>query len=122
MPVEAVTQYIDAYNAGDDERLLQVCHDAIFVIHHNRPEFGASSKAALREVLRNSKTALANKRFTDRRALYVIGENVIVEHTCRGTAVADIPGIAKRGDSVALDLCTRFTVRDGLIVEYHDYG
>jgi ketosteroid isomerase-like protein len=121
-PLEAVTRYIEAYNAGDDEGVLSVCDEAIWVIHHNRPEFGAKGRAALREVLRKSKGSLADKHFTDRRGLYVNGDTVIVEHTCKGKAMADIPGIAQRGDTVALDLCTRFTVRDGLIVEYHDYG
>ena len=39
------------------------------------------------------------------------------------TAAIDVPPFeAKAGDRVELDLACIWTVRDGKLVEYHDYG
>jgi hypothetical protein len=39
-----------------------------------------------------------------------------------GTLTADIPGFGTAGESISVRLSTVFTVRDGKIVEYYDYG
>jgi predicted ester cyclase len=120
-PAAVATGFIDAYNAGDDKAMLNVCADNIHVTHHNRGVLLRGRKA-FGELLAGFKGAFPDKKFVDRRGVYVDGENVLVEHTWTGTAQADVPGFAQNGEKAQLDLCTRYTVRDGLIVEYHDYG
>ncbi|MGH3470071.1 MAG: nuclear transport factor 2 family protein [Thermocrispum sp.] len=120
-PATVVDQFVDAYNSGDNDKLLALCHEQIHVIHHNR-EVTVDGREAFGELIGNFGAAFPDKHFENRRAKYADGENVLVEHTWAATAAADVPGWAETGEGVKLDLCTRYTVRDGLVVEYHDYG
>ncbi|MGH3862692.1 nuclear transport factor 2 family protein [Actinokineospora sp.] len=120
-PATVVEQYVDAYNSGDNDKLLGLCDEKIQVVHHNR-EVTVDGREAFGELLGNFAGAFPDKHFESRRGKYADGENVLVEHTWVATAAVDVPGWANVGETVRLDLCTRYTVRDGLIVEYHDYG
>jgi len=114
--------FVDAYNAGDDDALLALCAENIEVVHHNRgveitgrDNFGA--------LLGAFKGAFPDKHFENRRAEHSDGDTAIIAHTWTGTAAAPVPGFADAaGDVARLDLCTIYTVKDGLIVAYHDYG
>lgn len=116
-----VEEYIKHYNAGAVEEALALCAPKIQITHHNRGVF-IDGKEAFRDVLRNFASLLPDKRFHSRRVRFVDGDNVVVEHTWSAHAEADVPGFAAQGEAIDLDLCTRFTVHDGLIVEHHDYG
>jgi steroid delta-isomerase-like uncharacterized protein len=120
-PTQIVNAYIEAYNAHDDEAMIALCDENVFVIHHNR-DLLARGKADYRDMLRKYRGLMPDKHFANRRGFYVDGEHVIVEQTWYGTSLEDVPGLAKKGDPRAVDLCTCFTVRDGMIVAYHDYG
>jgi steroid delta-isomerase-like uncharacterized protein len=120
-PAETVNAYIDAYNAHDDEALLRVCSEDVYVTHHNR-DLLARGKSEFRQMLGKFRGLMPNKRFANRRGFYVDGNSVVVEHTWYGTSLEDAPGFARANEAAAVDLCTCFTVRDGLVVAYHDYG
>lgn len=113
--------FVEAYNAGDDEAMLALCAPDIHVIHHNRG-VEVSGREAFGALLGSFKDAFPDKRFVDRRAEHSDGETAIIAHTWTGTAVADVPGFAAAGEVARMDLCTLYTVRDGLIADYHDYG
>ena len=121
LPESTVERFINAYNEGDDQALLECCHQDILVMHHNR---GAifEGKAAFAGVLEAFKGLLPDKHFYDRRSLFVSGSSVIIEHCWSATALDDVPGFGARGETIVLDLCTRYTVENGLVREYHDYG
>lgn len=116
-----VERFISAYNSGDDDALLSYCHEKICVTHHNR-DVVINGKENFAGVLEAFKTLLPDKHFFDRRALFVSDNNVLVEHCWGATAKEDVPGFASKGDTIKLDLCTRYSIEDGLIIEYHDYG
>lgn len=116
-----VDQFIDAYNSGSDNKLLNLCSENILVVHHNR-DITITGRAAFAELMSTFKSAFPDKHFKNRRGHYIDGDKVIVEHTWTGTAATNVPGWAQQGETARLDLCTIYTVRDGLIVEYHDYG
>lgn len=120
-PATVVDQFADAYNSGADDKLLSLCSEDILVVHHNR-DITVNGKDAFGALLATFKEAFPDKHFENRRGRYVDGDKVIVEHTWTGTAAADVPGWARQGEVARLDLCTVYTVRDGLVVEYHDYG
>jgi len=120
-PRTVVTAFLDAYNAGDDDAMLALCDEQIHVVHHNR-DLVVDGRAAFGALLGGFKAAFPDKHFTDRRGIYGDGNTVLVEHTWTGTAVADVPGFAATGETARLDLCTRYTIADGRITEYHDYG
>ncbi len=120
-PVAVVEEFVAAYNAGDNEAVLALCHDKVRIVHHNR-DVVIDGKNAFRETLKIFKALIPDKRFSNRRALFRDGDTVIVEHTWGGVAAADIPGWATNGQTLSLDLCTRYTIKNALIAEYHDYG
>lgn len=118
---EIVELFIDAYNGGDDTTLLSLCHDEICVTHHNR-DVVINGKDNFAGVLTAFKSLVPDKHFFDRRALFISDNNVIVEHCWGATATDDVPGFACKGETIKLDLCTRYTIENSLVVEYHDYG
>jgi hypothetical protein len=81
-----------------------------------------NGREAFGGLLGGFKAAFPDKRFVDRRAEHSDADTAIIAHTWTGTAVADVPGFAANGEVARLDLCTLYTVRDGVIVDYHDYG
>lgn len=120
-PIKVADRFVEAYNSGDRERLLALCAEDFRMVHHNRG-VDLGDKSAFGEIIKGFEAAFPDKHFEDRRAQYADGDNVVIEHTWVGTAQADVAGFAKEGESARIDLCSRYTVRDGLIVEYHDYG
>lgn len=114
-------RYIQAYNSGDLDVIATFLSDDVRLTHHNRG-VDVSGKQAAIELFSAYGGLFPNKAFTNRRSIQATGDRVIVEHTWGGKAAADVPGWAAEGESVSLDLATFMTVRDGLLVEYHDYG
>lgn len=118
---EVVDQFISAYNEGNDDKVLNLCATDILIVHHNRG-IVIEGRDAFAEILKQAKQVLPDKQFTKRTAKHECGDSIIVEHSWGGTAQADFPGLAKAGEIVSLELCTRYTLKGGVIVEYHDYG
>ena len=114
-------RYVEAYNSGDLERIAAFLSDDVRLTHHNRG-VDVQGKDAAVELFKAYGGLFPDKAFTNRRSIQVAGDRVIVEHTWGGKAASDVPGWAAEGESVSLDLATFMTVRDGLLVEYHDYG
>ncbi len=114
--------FVEAYNAGDDAAMLALCAENNEVVHHNRG-IEMTGRDAFGELLGGFKGAFPDKRFVDRRAEHSDGDTAVIAHTWTGTAAAPVPGFAENaGDVAKMDLCTIYTVKDGLIVAYHDYG
>jgi len=113
--------FVAAYNDQDFSRLGELVADDVLVIHHNRG-VEAKSKEELFSLFEAFGAAFPDRRFSNERSRLAEGDTVAVQHTWGGTAAADVPGFAEAGGIVSLDLCTVFRVRDGRLVEYHDYG
>jgi steroid delta-isomerase-like uncharacterized protein len=120
--VAVADAFVDAYNVGDDEAVLALCAEDIEVIHHGRG-LAINGRDQLAHMLGVVGMVFPDKRFGNRRAVHLDGETTVITHTWTGTAEAPVPGLAaKAGDVARVDLCTIYTVREGLIVSYHDYG
>lgn len=119
--VEFAETYIDAYNSGDLDRITALLAEDVRFVHHNRG-VDVQGKDAARQLFETYGQLFPGKAFSNRRSIAASGDRVFVEHTWGGTAAADVPGWAAAGETVSLDLGTFMTVRDGLLVEYHDYG
>ena len=120
--VDVVEKFIAAYNAGDIPGILEVSAENLHLEHHNRG-VSLDSSQAFADLLGQFAGAFPDKHFENRRALHVAGENtVLVEQTWVATAIVDVPDWAAKGETVRLDVCTRFTVENGVVTEYHDYG
>jgi ketosteroid isomerase-like protein len=120
--VDVVEKFIAAYNSGDIPGILELSAENLHLEHHNRGVL-LDSAQAFADLLGQFAGAFPDKHFENRRALHVAGDNtVIVEQTWVATAIADVPGWAATGETVRLDVSTRFTVENGVVTEYHDYG
>ena len=113
--------FVEAYNSKDFPRLGEVIADDVRVVHHNRG-VEAKGKQELMGLFEAYGAAFPDRRFSNERNRVAEGDTVVVQHTWGGTAAADVPGWAEAGGTVSLDLCTVFTVRQGRLTEYHDYG
>jgi steroid delta-isomerase-like uncharacterized protein len=113
--------FISAYNANDLDALGELFSPDLKTRHHNRG-VDLSGKEAMLEILRQFEGIAPDKHFHSIRRKFVAGENVVIEHTWEATFEADVPGFAAKGETVTLELCSVYTIRDGLIVEYDDYG
>lgn len=117
-----IDAFVEAYNAKDFARLEDLVADDVHVLHHNRG-VEANNRKELFGLFEAFGAAFPDRAFSNRRHAHPVGgDTVVVEHTWGGTAAGDVPGFAAAGEKVSLDLCTVATVRDGQIVEYHDYG
>lgn len=119
--IEFADHYVEAYNSGDLDRIGELLADDVRLTHHNRG-VNVQGKAAAIELFEAYGGLFPDKTFSNRRSIQVVGDRVIIEHTWSGKAAADVPGWADKSEAVSLDLGTFLTVRDGLLVEYHDYG
>ncbi|QIZ37742.1 nuclear transport factor 2 family protein [Saccharopolyspora sp. ASAGF58] len=120
-PLEFADNFIDSYNSGDLDRITALLSEDVRFVHHNRG-VDVQGKDAARKLLETYGELFPGKAFSNRRSIATSGDRVFVEHTWGGKAMADVPGWAAAGETVSLDLGTFMTVRDGLLVEYHDYG
>lgn len=127
MPAEAegaavVEAYLDAYNRQEIERIEALLAPDLRMRHHNRG-FDLRGAEALLDGLMQFEGIAPDRRYHSRRRLLVCDEQVVVEHCWEATFLVDAEAFeVKAGETVALDVCSVFTVRDGLIAEYDDYG
>jgi steroid delta-isomerase-like uncharacterized protein len=120
-PINIAKRWIEAYNAKDFATLATLMDKDIRVEHHNRGALvnGAENLLAM---MREFSTLLPDRRFHSVRRQFASGDTVVTELTWEGTPNADIEGFAKNGETVKLELACLWTVRDGRVADYHDYG
>lgn len=121
-PADVVERWIDAYNALDWDG-MQACLDPDLDFAHYNLGFAFPSASELIATLKT----FASDYLPDRHlgpALRVTagGDVVIREQMWTGTLAVDLPGFGGAGDPVEKRLATVFTVRNGRIVQYYDYG
>jgi steroid delta-isomerase-like uncharacterized protein len=119
--VQIADRYVEAYNDGDLDTLTSLISDGIRLWHHNK-ELSLQGRDAVTGFFMTIKSAFPDRRFTDRRGIYEVGDQVIIEHTWTGTAATDLAGLADRGTTVRLEGATFLRFDNGLITEYHDYA
>jgi steroid delta-isomerase-like uncharacterized protein len=113
--------WIAAYNAKDFATLKTLMADNLHVEHHNRGVCFDGAETML-STMRQFGELLPDRRFHSIRRQFAAGENVVTEMTWEATASVDIEGFAKKGEVVKLELACVWTVRDGRVCDYHDYG
>lgn len=114
--------FFDAYNSGDLDRLGAAIADDIEFTHHNR---GAHAKGRenMMAVFSGAAQVMPDKHFENRTSLEGTGpDSVVVRHTWVANPTVDLPGVGQAGEEIRLDLASFLRFRDGLLVEYNDYG
>jgi steroid delta-isomerase-like uncharacterized protein len=120
-PISVANRWIDAYNNKDFAALRTMMTDDIHIEHHNRG-VALDGPDAMIDVMTQFEGLLPDRRFHSVRRQFVSGDNVVTELTWEANATADIEGFAKAGETIRLELACVWTVRNGQVADYHDYG
>ncbi len=117
-----VDEIVAAYNAKDFDRLAGHLDPNLVFCHHNRG-FAHTSRDEFIATLRQFATEIMpDRRFGAATRVVAAGNTVIREQTWSGHARFDIPGMARAGELLQLDLCSVYVFNGELVSEYHDYG
>jgi ketosteroid isomerase-like protein len=95
--------------------------DELHMVHHNRGVDLSGPEAAI-GIMVQFDDLLSVKRFHSTRRQFTDGQRVVTEMTWEATAVVDIPDFVAKDETLELELCCVWTVTDGKVVEYDDYG
>ena len=120
-PIDVANRWIAAYNAKAFGTLRSLMTDDIHLEHHNRGVVLDGAAAAIKVFIQFGEM-VPDRRLHSMRRQFSDGPRVVSELTWEATPLVDIPGFAKKGEKVALELACIWTVRSGQIAEYHDYG
>ena len=120
-PISVANRWIEAYNAKDLETIRTLCGDNIRLEHHNRNVVVEGPDAVI-GLMQQFEGVIPDRRFHSTRRQFTDGERVVTEQTWEATATTDIPGFAAEGERINLELSCIWTVRNGQITEYDDYG
>jgi hypothetical protein len=117
-----VERAVEAYNAQDFDTYEQYFREDLRFCHHNRG-FEFHGRKAFIDTLRTFASELIPDRaFAAATRLLQAGNVVVREQSWGGTAIADVPGIAEKGQTFSLDLCTVYVFDGDRVSQYHDYG
>lgn len=117
-----VDRFLAAYNAKDLATIADLLHDDVSMVHFGRGVEAHGPDEVIARLAQSATGTFPDRRFSPARRRHVAGCHVIVEHDWEATATTDAPGFAAAGERVTLELCTIFTLRDGRIAEYTEYG
>ena len=120
-PISVANSWIAAYNAKDFETIKRLMTDDIHMEHHNRGVVVDGPDAVL-ALMDQFDGLVPDRRFHSTRRQFTDGERVVTEQTWEATPTTDIPGFADKGVVINLELSCIWTVRNGQIAEYDDYG
>lgn len=121
-PAAVVERWIDSYNKLDFEAMEACLAPELDFAHYNRG-FAFGSASELIATLRTfADEYLPDRNLGEALRVTVSGDVVVREQMWTGTLAVDLPGFGSAGDTVNERLCAVYTVRDGRIVEYYDYG
>jgi len=120
-PINVAKRWIAAYNAKDFTTLRGLMTDDLHVEHHNRGVVINGADAML-EVMQQFGGMVPDRRFHSITRQFAAGDTVVTEMTWEATPNTDIEGFAKKGELIKLELACIWTLRDGRVADYHDYG
>jgi ketosteroid isomerase-like protein len=120
--VRVVDAFLEAYNAKDLDTVSSLLGPDIRMVHYGRDIDVLGRDEVVAHLSRSAQGVFPDRVFQPRRRQFVDGRHVVIEHTWAATATADVPQFARAGEAVNMELCTIFTIDDGQIVEYVEYG
>jgi hypothetical protein len=116
---------IAAYNAKRFDELREILAPKFYFRHHNR-NFELRDRDSFIATLRQfASEFVPDRKFGPPLRTVEAGNVVVREHQWGGNVRnvrVDIPGMARAGEFLELDLCTVCIFNGDRIAEYHDYG
>jgi steroid delta-isomerase-like uncharacterized protein len=120
-PITVANRWIEAYNGKDFDTIRSLCADDIRMEHHNRGVKVTGPDAVI-ELMHQFDPIVPDRQFHSTRRQFTDGKHVVTEQSWGGTPQQDVPGFMSKGEKLVLELCCVWTVRNGQITEYDDYG
>jgi hypothetical protein len=121
-PISVANRWIEAYNSGDLKVIRELCADDIKMTHHNRG-FNIVGPDGVVKAMEEFAPVGPDKAFSEPLIQFTDGQRVVTQQKWGFTAQVDVPPFgAKAGDKVQIDVACIWTISDGRVVEYHDYG
>ncbi|MGE0485522.1 MAG: nuclear transport factor 2 family protein [Gammaproteobacteria bacterium] len=117
-----VEDLVATYNARDFPRLRAFFADDFHFCHHNRGFSLDDADAFVALLEQFARDIVPDRRFGPRTRIVEAGNVVVREQPWGGLVQQDIPGMARAGERLQLDLCTVFVFSGDKVAEYHDYG
>jgi steroid delta-isomerase-like uncharacterized protein len=121
-PEDVARAFLAAYNDIDLDAIAALVAPEIVMVHYGRGVDLLGRERVLAGLTASATGSFGDRRFGSPRRLTADGSRVAVEHTWTATAAADVANFAAAGETVVMELCTVFTVVDGQITEYIEYG
>jgi steroid delta-isomerase-like uncharacterized protein len=122
VPEKVARAFLAAYNAIDLDAIASLIAPEIVLVPYGRGVDLRGSERVLAGLTASATGAFADRRFGPPRRVTAARSRVAVEHTWTATAAADVANFAAAGETVEMELCTVFTIADGRITEYIEYG
>lgn len=121
-PSSIVEEAVAAYNALDYDTYATYFKPDLKFVHHNRGISHDNRDEFLAMVKMFSDDLIPDRRLGDAVRTIESGDIVMREQTYGGMPIADVEGIAKKGEEVLLEFCTVYVIDGDQIAEYHEYG
>jgi uncharacterized protein (TIGR02246 family) len=115
-------EFLKAYNDKDLDAVADLLAEDLRMVHYGTDFDLRGRDAIMARMRQNASGPLSVRRFNPPRRIHETSDTIIVEHEWEATAPAEVPSRAAAGERIAMELCTIFTVRDGLIVDYAEWG
>jgi len=121
--IAVVEQAIEAYNAQDFDSYQEFFAPDLRFVHHNRG-FGFTDRVTFIETLKGfASDLIPDRKLHPATRIFQAGDLVVREQEWGGTAIADVPGIAVKGETFTLEFCTVYRFGpDAGVVQYDEYG
>jgi hypothetical protein len=118
-----IEKAIESYNAQDWDSYQEFFVPDLQFVHHNRG-FEMTDRDTFIQTLKGfASDLIPDRRLHPATRLFQSGDLVVREQQWGGTAIADVPGIAAKGETFTYDFCTVYRFgADHKVVEYHEYG
>jgi len=117
-----VESAIEVYNKQDWDAYQEFFARDLHFVHHNRG-FEFTDRDTFIATLKTFVSDLIPDRWLYPAVRIIQSGNIVVrEQKWGGTAIADVPGIAAKGETFTLDFCTVYVFDGDKVVEYHEYG
>lgn len=117
-----VEKLVESYNAQDFARLRGFFADDFRFCHHNRGFSLADADAFVALLEHFAREVIPDRRCGTCKRIVETGNVVVREQAWGGLVRQDIPGMARAGEHLELELCTVFVFAGDRVAEYHDYG
>ncbi|MGM3225799.1 ester cyclase [Dickeya zeae] len=120
--VDVARAYIEAYCEQDFATLRSLLNSDHFQFsHQSRGAYARDADSFIAMLEQMAVDIFPDRRFTQIRGMYAVGDLVLIDTEWRGTPIVTIPGRFEAGVILAMELKSMIVVQEGRITEIRDH-